>query len=84
MKNTQVHCDECGADITYTGNCDGFRVVLSSEAMQHEPGCNVVTDVYVTPQFPQPRHFCGEKCLVRWILAEYQQTIRSLSHPGDA
>lgn len=86
MKTTKITCDHCGNDITYTSNCDDFRVVLSSEAMAHTPGGGAVTLMYVTPQFPQPHYFCGERCLVRWILAEYTTLVEMIrtNPPGDA
>ncbi|MEY9413592.1 hypothetical protein ABIF74_004121 [Bradyrhizobium japonicum] len=31
MRTTEVRCDGCGADVTSTGNCVGYRLALNIE-----------------------------------------------------
>jgi hypothetical protein len=64
MKAVKVTCDQCKKDLTTTGNCEGYRIALSSEPI---PSCGgAVTAVAAHADFPQPLHFCGYKCFEQW------------------
>lgn len=67
MRYTQIICDHCLSDITYTHNSVGYRIVLASERMEGDPNITAVTDKMVYPTFDQPLHFCNKTCLIRYI-----------------
>jgi len=75
-RTSEVHCDKCGADITYTSNSVDYRVVLGSEGKSpwyQKEGLSggVMTEVMIYDPFPQLRHFCNEVCLAIWVRDQY-------------
>lgn len=81
MKSESVTCDLCGKDITTTGNCSDYRVVLASERIPSNS--NVVTLMHVEPDFPRPLHFCDYRCFVGWVVKTYRGTIDNLRITDD-
>ena len=67
MKKTEVTCDQCGADLTYTGNCEDFRIVLGNEGVPIAPGIGAVTAMAICPPLKGTSHFCGVNCLGKWV-----------------
>jgi hypothetical protein len=61
---TEIKCDGCGRDITYTGNCEDWRLVLSNEAMGSRGG--FVTAMAKYRPVSHTHHFCGMTCLDYW------------------
>jgi len=61
-------CDQCGEDITSTGNCEGYRLVVESE-FKPSVGASV-TMMAVAPPIDRPHHFCALPCLAKWISAK--------------
>lgn len=61
---TEVTCDQCGADLTATGNCEDWRLVLTYEGKQIRGG--MVTAMAISPPVDRTYHFCGLKCLDAW------------------
>lgn len=59
-KEVKVTCDECGSDLTSTGNCMDYRLVVQSERIGSRVG--VVTAMYLGPQLDEPKYFCGWRC----------------------
>lgn len=64
MKTTEIKCDTCARDLTYTGNCEGWRLALLPEAQAHRGG--FVTAMAVCPPVDRGYHFCGLGCLDKW------------------
>jgi hypothetical protein len=62
-RDTLVTCDTCGKDITHTGNCVDYRLVLKSEAIPPRPGGGSVTAMMVYPPVSREYVFCGLDCL---------------------
>lgn len=76
MRTTEIKCDNCGCDLTYTGNSVDYRVVLSSEGKApwfEREGLSggAMTDVAIADPFPKTRHFCNETCLAVWVAKKY-------------
>ena len=69
----QITCDGCGADLTYTNNCQGYRLVLAFQEKPTTPGVGAVTLLAVKPPISQAHHFCGLRCLDRWRDANRQK-----------
>lgn len=68
---TSVTCDACGADLSCTTNCDGYRLELRVKRL---PACgSFVTAMYVVPPYGGRTHvFCGERCLQQWASKDKQ------------
>lgn len=69
-RDVEVSCDVCEADLTSTGNCVDYRLVLVSERRASVGG--FVTDVAIAPPVDRAYYFCGLWCLAEWI---------SINHP---
>ncbi len=70
-----VLCDGCGADITDTGNSVDYRLVLRSESkmpwyVRQGLDSGMVTDMHIPDPLPSNKHFCGLRCLHRWVNEE--------------
>ncbi len=52
MKQTTVTCDNCSKDLTTTGNCVDYRIVLASEEIPSRG--NVATLMNIEPQLDRP------------------------------
>lgn len=75
-EKVEVTCDACGRDLTATGNCEDYRLVVKSEALpawwQVEGlGGGAVTAMAVSKPIQKPHHFCGLFCLHRWLDENY-------------
>lgn len=66
MQTIEIKCDECEADLTYTGNCVDYRLVLAPENIAIRPGVGAVTAMGIYPDLKRPHHFCRLACLDRW------------------
>ncbi len=62
----RINCDLCGCDLSITGNCMDWRVLVKSEAISPEVGA-AVTDMWIDPPVAKNAHFCGLGCLQRWL-----------------
>ncbi len=74
-RTTEIKCDGCAKDITYTGNSVDYRLVLACEgksAWYEKEGMTggVMTDMMIYPPIKRSHHFCDLKCLSRWINPE--------------
>lgn len=65
-KTVKITCDGCGRDLTYTGNCVDYRLVLAPENKAIYPGAGAVTDVILSPPVKRPFYFCDLSCLDHW------------------
>lgn len=70
MKNTEVKCDGCGADITCTRNSIDYRLWLTNETKPICPDTNTVTALMIYPPLKRDFHFCGVGCLKTWVLGQ--------------
>lgn len=59
-----VTCDQCGANLTSTGNCEGWRIVLANQRIPSRG--SVVTAMAKYPHLNQDYYFCGTRCLSEW------------------
>jgi hypothetical protein len=67
-QRTEISCDACGTDLTYTGNSAGYRLMLVSQAKARYPDSVAVTDRYEPDPMPDGnKHFCGHECLATWV-----------------
>lgn len=66
MHVERVTCDSCSKDITYTGNCEDYRIVLCSESIPRYPDTCTATLMVAYPDFPKPLHFCRWQCFAKW------------------
>ncbi len=64
MQKSEVICDGCDKDISSTGNCEGYRIVLANERKPSRGGA--VTLMAVQPPLERSYHFCGVNCLGVW------------------
>lgn len=69
MKDVSITCDQCGGDLTFTANCDDYRLVVQSERLLPYPGGGAVTAMAVYPPVARAYHFCGLGCLRKHSLA---------------
>lgn len=69
MKKVEILCDQCQDDLTYTSNCDDYRLSLRSEALEHRDSTLPVTLMAKFPDIEREHHFCGLTCLKRWVAA---------------
>lgn len=73
---TEIVCDQCGADLTYTDNSAGYRVVLASQPKTSHPDTVAVTDWYEADPLPESKHFCDTNCLASWVVETLQPSAR--------
>lgn len=64
MRKSEVVCDQCGKDLSKTGNCIGWRLMLDVEKIPSKDG--PVTLLHVEPMLDHEHHFCHLVCLARW------------------
>ena len=65
MRNKQVTCNNCGADISCSGNSIDYR--LSLQAVKLPPCGGSVTDMMIYPPINDDADFCGVRCLKEWL-----------------
>lgn len=63
-KATTITCDECGADLTTTSNCEGYRLALVNERIPPQEG--LVTAMAAYPIIENDAYFCCWGCLSAW------------------
>lgn len=64
-KTTTVECDGCGADLTYTGNCEDYRLALLNQNIPSRGGFVTMLGKYPSIK-DGDKYFCGLKCLDQW------------------
>lgn len=64
MQTTEIKCDQCAKDLTYTGNCEDYYLTLHSSSKASRGGC--VTLMAIRPPIGRAHHFCGLSCLDKW------------------
>jgi hypothetical protein len=69
----KFECDQCGRDLTTTGNCVDYRLALLNERLPSRGP--VVTSMAIYPPIEADAYFCGVPCLAAWIAATYQDAI---------
>jgi hypothetical protein len=73
MQKTEVACDQCGADLSVTGNCEDYRIILANEAIPSVGGA--VTCMAIYPPLKSTSHFCGTLCLAKWVSERYPSAV---------
>lgn len=82
-KIVQITCDGCGEDLTYTGNCEDYYLVVSYSSKvplyvkEGLPG-GVVTAVAIAPPIKCNHYFCDLRCLDHW--SDRRRHVALLSH----
>jgi hypothetical protein len=66
-----VKCDGCDADLTFTGNCEDWYLVLGNESkrpwyQEHGYAGGAVTSMAMYPPVNRTHHFCNLRCLDKW------------------
>ncbi len=67
METTTIKCDNCDADLKYKSNSVEYRLVLVSESKNARPGIQSYTDMMNYPSIDSKKHFCGLRCLGKWV-----------------
>lgn len=71
MESHEIKCDQCGKDLTYTGNCEDYFLVLGNQtkapwfAKTGERG-GALTCMAIRPPVDRTYRFCGLVCLDTW------------------
>lgn len=70
-ETTEIKCDQCGKDLTYTGNCQDYYLVLGSASkapwfLKDGERGGVLTSMAIRPPVSRTHHFCGFGCLDAW------------------
>jgi len=63
-KTAKITCDGCGADLTFTSNCEDYYLSLGSFSKRSLGG--FVTAVAISPAITHDHHFCSLLCLDHW------------------
>lgn len=63
-RTTEIICDGCGADLTYTGNCEDYYLVVKSASKLSRGG--FVTEMAKYPPIKREHDFCDLVCLDHW------------------
>lgn len=66
-QTTEIRCDACNADLTYTGNVVAYRLVLMSQNIGRYPGGGAVTAWHENDPLPRPLDFCRWRCAETWF-----------------
>lgn len=71
-EQVKITCDSCERDLTYTGNCEDYRLILSYESKlpwyyEHGETCGAVTDMGILPPINRKHVFCDMGCLEKWM-----------------
>lgn len=66
MKKTIITCDQCDKDITTTGNCEDWRLILKNEEIPAFD--SMVTDMAISPILSDDRYFCSRECHFVWTM----------------
>lgn len=69
MKTVEISCDECGEDITTTGNSIDWRLAIINESIP--PAGDYVTDMMIYPILNKDMHFCSYRCLKQWAINKF-------------
>ena len=62
----KITCDQCGYDLTYTTNCVGYYVSVTSPQQGHFPDGGAVTAMMAYPKCGD-MDFCDMDCLKKWV-----------------
>lgn len=73
-----VTCDGCGKDLTVTGNCQDYRLVLGNQSIPPRRG--FVTAMHIPPPIDGAKHFCRLKCLDDWRSRELAEAAAREAH----
>lgn len=73
MQKLEITCDQCGSDLTATGNCVDYRIVLANESLPSLGG--FVTSMMIYPPLEGTAHFCGTLCLAKWVVSKYPDAV---------
>src|SRR6185312_9710099 len=70
-RKTEFTCDGCGEDLTYTGNCEDYYLVVTYGSKQPwyvKEGLRggAVTSMAKSPPVDRDYYFCDLKCLDYW------------------
>lgn len=74
MKKVEVFCDNCGSDLTWTSNCEGWRLALINDPIPNKGG--LVTSMNVYPHLDKNCHFCSTSCLQKWVDEYFGEKIK--------
>ena len=72
-KTTTVACDNCGRDLTVTGNAEAYRLALLNQHIPSRGG--FVTCMAEYPAIEADCYFCGIGCLSEWLAREHPRAI---------
>jgi hypothetical protein len=71
-REVKVTCDQCGRDITSTGNCEDWRLALVNERIPHY-GRGTSTLMSIQRCLDKDYYFCGFMCLKTWVEAPMER-----------
>lgn len=67
----KITCNQCGHDLTYTGNAVDYFLTLSPATKGHTSDTVAVTMVAMQPDIRGDHHFCGIGCLSVWLTEKH-------------
>ena len=81
-RDIKVTCDQCEHDLTYTGNCEDWRLVLTYEAqtpwyVREGMRGGAVTAMAIAPPVDRTYTFCDLGCLAAWLARTHPKAIES-------
>lgn len=65
MEKRQILCDNCKADLTYTGNSVDYSIRVINRSIP--PKGEYVTDMMIYPSLKHDLDFCGLGCLKKYL-----------------
>ncbi len=72
--NYEVLCDQCEADLTYTGNCVDYRLALLNQNIPLKG--DFATSMALYPCIKRDAYFCSIGCLAAWLTATYPNAMQ--------
>lgn len=65
---TKITCDACNKDLTYTGNCEDYRISVKNEHIPSRRDMAAVTLMAISPPLKGNMYFCGVSCIKKYFL----------------
>lgn len=70
MQKTEINCDYCGTDLTYSRGVYDYALCLKNRRLVVEGSC--VIDYFSYPPIEHDCDFCGIGCLEKWVKNKIQ------------
>ena len=75
-----IKCDDCGKDLTTTGNCEDYYLVVGPRSKSIDTGgSGAVTAMAIYPPVDREYHFCDLRCIDNWRAVTKANAVASRS-----